>query len=113
MTYEFIYDGESMPKWVKVLTASSGEELRVSLVYENEEDRLALTVSQAYQHIDNFIQYIKDTTSGMSSIPPEGQLPDDGWPFNGNWGQVERAKEEVLKWWSWAYYNDDFETSEA
>lgn len=112
MTYEFVYDGQSRPRWEKVLTASSGEEFRVPLVFENSEDRLTLTADQVYTHINNFVQYMKDKTSGISAIGLQDPLPDDGWHFNGGWAEVEWAKDEVLKWWDWAYYNDAFDTEE-
>lgn len=112
MTYSFVYDGTSRPAWQKTLSASSGENFVINLVFENEEDRLNLSLEQAYEYINLLVQYIKDISSGISSIAVEDPLPADGWHFNGGWGDVEWAKDEAFKWWNWAYYNDDFDTGE-
>ena len=109
MTYIFAYDGSSRPAWQKILTASSGETFTVNLVFENLEDRDTLSAEQVYQHIDNLVSYIKDVTTGVSPIYLEDSEPGDGWHLKGGWGEVEWAKDEVLKWWSWAYYNDAFQ----
>lgn len=111
MTYSFVYDGSSRPKWEQNLVAQSGETLVIPLVFENDQQRLELTVEQVYQHIDNLIQYIKDKSSQISSIKMDEETPADGWHFKGGWGEVEWAKDEAFKWWDWAYHNDDFEAS--
>ena len=112
MTYTFNYDKTSRPTWQKTLTSSSGETLSVNLVFENEEDRLTLSAEEAYQYIENLIDYIKVKASALSPIYLEESAPGDGWHIKGGWGEIEWAKDEVLKWWSWAYYNDDFGSEE-
>jgi hypothetical protein len=111
MTYLFSYEAGSRPKWTKTYTANSGETFVFDLVFENEEDRLTLSATEAYGHIDNVIQYIKDTSAGISAIGLEDSIPEDGWHFLGGWGEIEWAKEEVYKWWNWAYFNDAFDTT--
>ena len=113
MTYTFSYDGAERPRWDKTLTAQSGETFTVPMVFENEEDRLTLSVVQAYQHIGNLVAYMKDKTSNIAPIGLDDEIPLDGWHFLGGWGEVEWAKEEVFKWWNWAYYNDAFGASES
>lgn len=106
----FSYDGENLPKWEKIFTAENGETFSVSLVFENEEDRLQLTAEQSYQHMENMLQYVKDRTNNLSLV----QLDDDPlntfYPLHGNYDELESVMQEIQKWWNWTYFNDDFET---
>lgn len=110
MTYLFVYDGQNPPKWEKSFTAENGETFSVSLVFENKEDRLRLTAEQAYQHMENMLQYVKDRTNNLSLV----QLDDDPlntfYPLHGNYDELESVMQEIQKWWNWAYFNDDFDT---
>lgn len=110
MTYIFSYDEGNSPKWEKVFTAENGETFSVSLVFENEEDRLQLTAEQAYRHMENMLQYVKDRTNNLSLV----QLDDDPlntfYPLHGNYDELESVMQEIQKWWNWAYFNDDFDT---
>lgn len=110
MTYQFIYDGLNAPKWEKFFEASNGEIFSTILVFENEEDRLQLTSEQAYEHMNNLLQYVKDTTSKLTLIELDGEPPSSFWPLDGNYDAVESVMQEIQKWWNWAYYNDDFDT---
>jgi hypothetical protein len=108
MSYQFEYDGPSArPRWVKVITDSDGAEQRVVLNFKNEEERESLTDENVYFHLDNLIQYIKDVSQGISAIGLEDMPAADGWHFNGGWGEIEWAKQEVLVWWESVYYKNE------
>lgn len=112
MSYAFEYDGVvdgqiTRPRWVKVIQGADGQEYRVLLYFNNVEERQNLTVAQIYQHLDNLVRYIKDIAQQISAIRQDDPLPSDGWHFNGNWGEVEWAKEECLQWWDTVYYLDE------
>lgn len=110
MTYVFTYDGTDAPRWEKSFEAASGEVFAVSLVFENEEDREALTPEQAYEHMENMLQYVKDKTLSLSLIQLNDPPPDGYWPIVNDYEKVEQTMQEIHKWWSWAYYNDAFES---
>lgn len=110
MTYAFIYDNPSAPRWEKSFTAESGETFSVALVFENKEDRLQLTSSQVYQHMENMLQYVKDKTAYLSLIQLNEEPPQSFWPVHGEYDEIESVMQEIQKWWNWAYYNDDFDT---
>lgn len=112
MTYTFVYDGDSLPRWEKTLTASSGESLTVNLVFENKEDRLLLTAEQVYQHMENMLQFVKDRTQDISLVRLDQPAPPKYYPVNGDYDQVESTMREIQKWWNWAYYNDAFDTED-
>jgi len=110
MTYTFTYDGETRPKWEKSFTAESGETFSVSLVFENDEDRLQLTAEQVYTHLENMLQYVKDRTNSLALVQLSDSAPATIWPLHGNYDEVEDVMQAIQKWWQWAYYNDAFET---
>lgn len=109
MTYIFTYDGTNPPKWEKILEASNGETFTVSLVFENEEDRLILNAEQAYEHMENMLQYVKDKTANLSLVGLDESIPNTFWPVHGNYDSVEQTMQEIQKWWRWAYFNDAFD----
>jgi len=112
MTYTFTYDGTNQPRWEKILTASNGENLSVSLVFENEEDRLLLNAEQVYEHMENMLQFVKDRTQEISLIKLEDPAPRTYYPVHGDYDKIEGIMREIQKWWNWAYYNDTFDTEE-
>ena len=114
MTYQFTYDGTSRPRWVKSFTASSGETFSVDLVFENHEDRATLDATQAYAHMENLAQFVKDQTNGLEIVQLGDPMPQGMYPFKGtgDWEEIDWALQEISKWWSWAYFNDDFESGE-
>jgi hypothetical protein len=114
MIYFFEYDGltggvPSRPRWVKVITDTEGVDQKTILNFENKEELEQLTVVEIYTHVQNLIQYIKDTANGISAVDVDEQIPLDGWHFKGNWGEIEWAKDESFKWWNYAYYKDEEE----
>jgi hypothetical protein len=112
MTYEFLYDGISRPRWEKVITAESGETFRVELVYENELDRQSLSLEDVYQHLDNIVEYIKEKASEIYYVRVGEPLSNDGWHLGGGWAEIEWANAEALKWWEFVHYNDAFDPEE-
>lgn len=112
MAYEFKYKTSSTgnhvrPTWLKVLVDAEGAEQKVVLNFYNEEERNNLATEEVYTHLDNLIQYMKDICQGISSIKIDESISADGWHFNGNWSEIEWAKEESLKWWDFVYYRDE------
>lgn len=112
MTYNFIYDGTNPPRWEKTLTATSGENLSVSLVFENAEDRAMLSAEQVYEHMENMLQFVKDGTQNVSLIKLEDPVPNTYYPVHGNYDRIDETMREIQKWWNWAYYNDAFDTED-
>mgnify|MGYP000105872505 CR=1 FL=1 len=109
--YNGVVDGQiTRPQWVRVITDQSGVEHRITLTFANETERAALTVAQVYEHLANLVRYMKDVTMGISPIAQDESIPADGWHFNGNWGEVEWAKNEALEWWDSVYYLDEEDT---
>lgn len=111
--YSFTYDGTNPPKWEKNFTANSGETFAVSLVFENEEDRLELSAEQVFEYLDLMLQYVKDRTQGLSIISLTEDPPETQWPLHGNYVKIEDTMLEIQKWWMWAYYNDAFDTEDV
>lgn len=108
MRYQFEYDGPSArPRWVKVITDTDGVDQRTVLNFANKEERESLTNEEVYNHLDNLVQYIKDVSQAISPIGLDENRPADGWHINGNWGEVEWAKEETLSWWESVYYKNE------
>ena len=95
------------PQWVKVITDSDGVDQRTLLNFENKEEFENLSIAEIYTHLDNLVQYIKDISSGLSPIGIDELIPSDGWHFNGNWGEIEWAKDECFKWWQKVYYQNE------
>jgi hypothetical protein len=113
MSYQFEYDGPSArPKWVRVITDSEGLEHKVFLNFSNEEERKLLTDSQVYIHLNNLVEYIKDTSQLISPIGLEESV-SDGWHFNGKWSEVEWAKDESFKWWESVYYKNEQDSEDV
>jgi hypothetical protein len=113
MTYLFKYDGTNPPTWEKSFESSGGEVFSVSLVFENEDDRMQLTAEQAYQHMENMLQYVKDRTREASLIKLEDPAPTSYWPFNTEYDRVDATLREIQKWWEWAYYSEKFESTDS
>lgn len=112
MTYLFKYDGTNLPTWEKTFESSGGEVFSVSLVFENLEDRLQLTSEQAYEHMQNLLQYVKDRTQDLELIGLDEEPPLTFWSLRGDYDTTHKCIEEIQKWWGWAYYNDKFDTEE-
>ena len=109
-TFEYSNASLGRPKWVRTITDQSGVEHRIVLNFANSEERAGLTVAQVYEHLDNLVQYMKDVSQGISAVRQDDPTPTDGWHFNGNWSEVEWAKEETLQWWESVYYLDEEDT---
>lgn len=106
INYEFIYTPGSRPKIMKSMEASSGEILSTEILYENSTERDTFTVEQVYAHLDNLLQYIKDTTPNLSLIQMDEENDGDGWHLNGGWAEITWANEQILQWWEYAYYGE-------
>jgi hypothetical protein len=103
----------SRPQWVKVITDSNGIDQRTLLNFENKEEFENLSVPEVYTHLDNLVQYIKDISSELSPIGIDEPIPSDGWHFNGNWGEIEWAKDECFRWWESVYYRNEPDEEES
>ena len=112
MTYSFAYDGSSRPQWVKTFTASSGETFSAELTFDNENDRISLTQEQAFGYMEMLLQYAKDTVASLNLIQAsETSPPQNPFPVRGNYKEYEWAMDTLNRWWFWAYFNDDFDTT--
>lgn len=109
MTYEFSYTQGSRPKWEKVFTATSGETFRAVLTYDNQEDREALTKEQAEEFLNMLLSYAKDCVANFTLLGLEDELNTEPYPIHGSYKEYEWAMETLEKWWTWAYFNDDFD----
>jgi hypothetical protein len=106
INYTAEYLTTARPKILKTFSASSGEIFSTEILYENEEDRKSLNYTQIYSHMENLLQYIKDTTQNLYLIDEENPDDNDGWHINGGWAEIEWASDQILKWWSYVYYNE-------
>jgi hypothetical protein len=88
------------------MTATSGETFSVNIFYENTEDKNTFTAEQVYEHLENLLLYIKDTTPELSLIQIDEENDGDGWHLNGGWAEITWANNEILRWWEFAYYNE-------
>lgn len=109
MTDSFTYTKGSRPEWKKTFTASDGETFSVSLVFSNTQEREALTVEEAFTHLDNLVQYLKDLTNELQIIGFNDSPPIGRYPFTPGYDEVSWTLEEISRWWNWAYYNDSFD----
>lgn len=111
MTYSFTYDGSSRPKWEKVLTASNGEEFRVELHFDNQTDRNQLTAGEAFSYLELLLQYSKDVASTFELITIQESPSKEPIPVKSGYREFEWAIDTLSQWWSWAYYNDEFDAT--
>lgn len=112
MTYTFSYTAGSRPLWEKVFTSTNGETFSAALVFENKEDREALSAEEAYTHMGNLLQYAKDVTEGTSLVQLTDVVPQSFWPLHGGYEEAEWAMQEIQKWWNWTYFNEAFATED-
>jgi hypothetical protein len=109
MTYEFSYERGSRPEWRKVVPLSGGDTFKMSLVFENKEERENLSLEEIYSHMSNLVAYVKDVVADLDYIKVSDSIPEDGWHFGGSgWAEIDWVKEETLKWWAYYYYADKF-----
>lgn len=94
------------PRILKRLTASSGEQLTVEVLVNQEEERSHLTDDQIYEHLNALIDYIKDATTSVEVIPIDEAVGNSPWGLKG-WEEVEWAKNEALAWWEYVYFRDE------
>jgi hypothetical protein len=102
-------DSSSRPKLIKRITTDSGEVYDTTIVFENEEERKIVSIEEIYGYLDCLILYIQDSVQNLESVKREDDLPSDGWPLKGSWGEVEWAKSEIFKWWEEVYYREEEE----
>lgn len=100
-------DTSIRPKLLKVFTAESGETFSTVVVFENKEERELVSVEKIYEYLDSLVVYIRHCASVCTPLPLDENVPSDGWPMKGPWGEVEWAKMELFNWWEDAYYRDE------
>jgi hypothetical protein len=113
MTNIFTYDGVSRPKWQKVFTAADGETFSVYLVFDNLEERQSLTVEESFTHMENLVRYLKDQTNMLDIVGFNDPTPQSRYPFSPGYEEIDWVLNEITRWWSWAYYNEAFDETEA
>lgn len=109
-TYVAEYDGSSRPDIKKVLSASSGETLEVSIPHTNEAEVAKIDTETIFVHARNLVQYIKDVVP-TTFITEKDDDELESWPIK-NWKEIELAKNEACFWWEIAYYRDEPEEEE-
>lgn len=112
MSNVFVYDKNSRPKWMRVFTASNGEEFSVELSYGNEFERKSLTSEEVYTHLQNLLLYAKKNVNGAELIQLNDPPASTYVPLKGTYSEAQWAFEEMASWWGWAYTNEDFEIVE-
>jgi len=105
--YEFVYNKGSRPEILKKFTAKSGEVFSMPFGFENEFERSSLTSEQIYTHLENILQYTKDTGQNLSLVYPNEPTSTDGWHLKGGSGEIQWANEESLRWWEYVYYRPE------
>jgi len=109
VTNSFVYTQGARPEWKKTFTASDGEVFSVSLVFDNAQERAELTVEEAFAHLENLVQYLKDLTNQLQIVGFEESPPNSRYPFNPSYDEIDWTLDEINRWWNWAYYNDAFD----
>jgi hypothetical protein len=105
--YIAVYNGADKPRAVKRIVFDSGEIIDTPIAFEFADEVENFSDEEIYEHLKNIVQYIRDTAGKLSPIGLNELTPNDGWHFKGGWGEIEWAKEEALKWWTYIYYRDE------
>jgi hypothetical protein len=107
ISYLSVYKKGSRPQAVKRISDGSGDFVDTPVSFEFTAEVENFTVEAIYQHLNNLVEYIKNTSQKLTPIGLEDEIPSDGWHLAGGWGEMMWANEECLKWWSHVYYKDE------
>lgn len=107
--YLSVYDGQSRPRATKRITDDSGQSVDTPIAFEFASEVDNFTVEDVYEHLNNLVAYIKDTSQNLSPIGLDEDIPEDAWHLKGGWGEIHWANEEAFKWWNHIYYRDEEE----
>lgn len=99
------YNGEEKPYICKKFTASSEEEIHTAINIHNTKEREDLSAELIYNHLNNLLRYVSDTSSSLSMIQIDENVGFQAWPIK-NWENIEWAKEEAISWWQYIYFKD-------
>jgi hypothetical protein len=106
-------DFSARPKLVKRFTTDGGGYFDTTIVFENAEERSTVSVEEIYEYLGCLMLYIKDCVAESSPLALDEDIPSDGWPIKGPWGEVEWAKMELFHWWEDAYYRNEEDQEEV
>jgi hypothetical protein len=105
--YIAVYNKGSKPRATKRITTDSNEVVDTPISFEFADEVASFSDEAVYDHLNNLVQYIKDTSVNISPVGLTELPPDDGWHLKGGWAEIEWAKEESFKWWNYIYYRDE------
>ncbi len=99
------YDGDHLPVLLKALVEDGVEQMTVSLSPHNKDELSNVPETTIRAHIENLIQYMKDTSQGLH-ITPSGSNPRDGWPVAG-WKTLQETNIDTCNWWNYIEFRDE------
>lgn len=105
--YIAVYTSGTKPRATKRITMESGEVIDTPISFEFAEEVDNFSDESVYDHLNNLVQYIRDIAANVAPVGLTELPPEDGWHLKGGWAEIEWAKEETLKWWTYVYYRDE------
>lgn len=106
ISYEANYEVGNRPYICKVFTASNGEEVHTALHFANEDERKDFSSELIFQHLENVIKYIQDTSKDLAMIALDEPVGSNPWSIKG-WEKLEWANAEAHLWWNDVYYRPE------
>jgi hypothetical protein len=106
ISYQANYEVGSKPYICKVFTASNGEEVHTALHFANEDERKGFSSELIFQHLENVIKYIQDTSKDLAMIALDEPVGSNPWAIKG-WEKLEWANAEAYLWWNDVYYRPE------
>ena len=109
--YLSVYTIGARPVATKRITDASGESIDTPIAFEFASEISQFTEEDVYEHLNNLVLYIRDTSQNLTPVGLDSPVPEDGWHLDGGWGEIEWANNEAFKWWNYIYYKDDEDIS--
>jgi len=106
VTYELVFNAGEKPTLCKNISTDDGSQSILTCLTSTNVNELAeFTDDQIWQHMDNLVDYMRQSAQNMTLIPA-GSFPRDGLPVVG-WSELSQLSEEVYSWWRYALSRDE------
>jgi hypothetical protein len=99
------YENGHAPTLLKVLIENGVELMAVSLTPHNRDELSNVPEETIRGHIENLVQYMKDTAQRIS-MTPTGANPREGWPVVG-WKTLQDINVDISNWWNYIEFRDE------
>jgi len=100
------YSAPDRPYICKKFTATSGEEVHTAININNIQERENLSIENIYDHMENVLKYIEDSSKTLQMIQMNENTGTQPWPIK-NRTEIEWSKDEAIYWWQYIYYKDN------